>query len=219
MHFEILVEDQSGKKALEILIPKIIGSNHTYRIISYKGIGRIPKGMNSPSDVKNRKLLDNLHRLLNGYGKTFSSYSEGYNAAVILVCDLDDKCLKEFRNELLSILNRCNPAPNVRFCIAIEEGEAWFLGDPAAIRRAYPRAKSSVLGSYINDSICRTWEKLADAVYPEGSAKLKKLGYQTIGMEKSRWADKICPFMDIENNNSRSFCYFRDKIRELADKR
>jgi hypothetical protein len=25
MHFEILVEDQSGKKALDILIPKLIG--------------------------------------------------------------------------------------------------------------------------------------------------------------------------------------------------
>ncbi len=29
MHFEILVEDQSGKKALEILVPKIIGADHT----------------------------------------------------------------------------------------------------------------------------------------------------------------------------------------------
>lgn len=31
MHFEILVEDQSGKKALEILAPKIIGNEHTGR--------------------------------------------------------------------------------------------------------------------------------------------------------------------------------------------
>ena len=30
MHFEILVEDQSGKKALDILIPKIIGDDHTW---------------------------------------------------------------------------------------------------------------------------------------------------------------------------------------------
>ena len=218
MHFEILVEDQSGKKALEILIPNIIGSNHTYRIISYKGIGRIPKRMNSHTDAEKRILLDNLPRLLNGYGKTFNSYSDSNNAAVIVICDLDNKCLKEFRNELLSILNRCNPAPDVRFCIAIEEGEAWFLGDPDAIRKAYPGVKNSVIGSYVNDSICGTWEKLADAVYPEGSAKLKKLGYQTVGMEKSRWAEKISPFMDIENNNSPSFCYFRDKIRELADR-
>ena len=32
MHFEILVEDQSGKKALDILVPKIIGDNHTVSV-------------------------------------------------------------------------------------------------------------------------------------------------------------------------------------------
>ena len=31
MHFEVLVEDQSGKKILDILIPKIIGNQHTFR--------------------------------------------------------------------------------------------------------------------------------------------------------------------------------------------
>ena len=40
MHFEVLVEDQSGKKALDILIPKIIGDQHTFRVIEYRGIGR-----------------------------------------------------------------------------------------------------------------------------------------------------------------------------------
>ena len=39
MHFEVLVEDQSGKKALDILIPKIIGDQHTFRVIEYRGIG------------------------------------------------------------------------------------------------------------------------------------------------------------------------------------
>ena len=45
MHFEILVEDQSGKKALEVLVPKIIGDAHTFRIHEYKGIGRIPRDL------------------------------------------------------------------------------------------------------------------------------------------------------------------------------
>ena len=35
MHFEILVEDLSGKKALDILIQKIVGSQHTYNIHPY----------------------------------------------------------------------------------------------------------------------------------------------------------------------------------------
>ena len=37
MHFEILVEDQSGKVALDSLVPRIIGLNHSFKVISYKG--------------------------------------------------------------------------------------------------------------------------------------------------------------------------------------
>jgi len=216
MHFEILVEDQSGKKALDILVPKIIGCNHTFKVHSYKGIGRIPKGLKGASDPKKRILLDQLPKLIQGYGKTFANYPDDYPAAVILVCDLDDKCLKAFREELLEILNTCMPQPETRFCIAIEEGEAWFLGDLLAVKSAYPNAKDAVLNSYTNDSICGTWEKLADAVYSGGSQKLSGLGWQTIGIEKSRWAEEISPHMDIDNNQSPSFCYFRNTLRALA---
>ena len=96
MHFEILVEDQSGKKALDILVPKIIGDDHTFSVHPYKGIGRIPKNLGNRGDASKRILLDQLPRLLRGYGNTFANYPEDYPAAVILVCDLDDKCLKAF---------------------------------------------------------------------------------------------------------------------------
>jgi hypothetical protein len=216
MHFEILIEDQSGKKALDILVPKIIGAGHTFIVHSYKGIGRIPRNMKDTDDAGKRLLLANLPKLLKGYGKTFSGYSPGYQAVVILVCDLDNKCQKAFRRELFGILNACNPQPETRFCFAIEEGEAWLLGDLQAIKSAYPKAKDAVLNSYENDSICGTWEKLADALYPGGSQKLFAKGWHAVGVEKSRWAAEISPCMDIERNNSPSFCYFRSKIRELA---
>jgi len=110
----------------------------------------------------------------------------------------------------------CNPKPETRFCFAIEEGEAWFLGDLYAVKRVYPKAKDAVLDSYINDSICGTWEKLADAVYPGGSSTLSKNGWQVIGAEKSKWAEAITPHMNVANNKSPSFCYFIRKIQELA---
>lgn len=163
-------------------------------------------------------MLDCLPKLLKGYGKTFSDYPENYPAAVILICDLDGKCLVEFKKELNLILNSCNPKPETRFCIAIEEGEAWFFGDIPAIKKAYPKAKDAVLTSYVNDSICGTWEKLADAIYPGGAHVLNKKGWQAIGSEKSIWAQKIAPHMSIDTNNSPSFCYFRDKTRELTAK-
>lgn len=216
MHFEILVEDQSGKKALDILVPKIIGVDHTFHVHPYKGIGRIPKNLGANANAGKRILLDQLPRLLRGYGKTFADYPVGYPAAVILVCDLDDKCLNLFRQDLFNILNACNPQPETRFCLAIEEGEAWFLGDIAAVKAAYPKAKDAVLNTYVNDSICGTWEKLADAVYTGGSIALSSKGWQAVGTEKSQWAEKISPHMDVAINASPSFVYFRQKLIELV---
>jgi hypothetical protein len=216
MHIEILVEDSSGKKALEILVPKIIGSEHTIRFHEYKGIGRIPKNLKGKPDPSKRILLQRLPKLLQGYGNAFSRFPPDYHAAVVLVCDLDDKNIKVFKNELLAILSACSKKPKTRFCFAIEEGEAWFLGDLSAIKRAYPKAKQSILNSYASDSICGTWEVLADALYPGGAKTLKEGGYQKAGAEKYQWAEKISPHMKVENNTSPSFCYFRDQLRELT---
>ncbi|MBN1984446.1 MAG: DUF4276 family protein [Chitinivibrionales bacterium] len=215
MHFEILVEDQSGKKALDIIMQRIIDNEHTYKVIAYKGIGRIPNNIRDAKSAANRILLENLPKLLKGYGRTFAGYGSNYQAAVIIVCDLDKKCLKSFREELFNILKDCNPKPVIRFCIAIEEFEAWFLGDISAITLAYPNVNSSTLSAYVNDSICGTWEVLANAVFPGGAQRLLGMGWQAIGSEKFKWAESIAPHMCIDNNNSPSFCYFRDKLREL----
>lgn len=213
MHFEILVEDQSGKTALDILIPKIIDAPHTFKVVPYKGVGRIPRNMNAPVDACKRVLLNNLPRLLTGYGK---SWYQGYPAVVFVVCDLDDKCLNSFRQELINVLNRCDPRPETRFCFAIEEGEAWLLGDIPAIKTAYPKAKTSVLNTYVNDEICGAWERLADAVYKDGSKALARMGWQSIGAEKSAWARNIAPHMNPAENKSPSFNYFLGKLKELS---
>ena len=216
MHFEVLVEDQSGKTMLDLLVPKIIGAQHTFKVYAYKGVGHIPKNLRISTDARKRLLLDQLPRLLRGYGMTFAGYPPNYPAAVIVVCDLDDKCLKAFRQELFAVLDTCNPKPETRFCIAIEEGEAWLLGDIPAIKAAYPSAKDNVLSSYENDSICGTWELLANAVFAGGASRLKNKGWQTVGREKSVWAENITPHMNVDKNASPSFRYFREKIRGLA---
>jgi hypothetical protein len=212
LHIEILVEDSSGKKALEVLVPKILGSReYTHRIHSYKGIGHIPKNLKHDRSLRNRLLLDNLPKLLRGYGKSLS----GAPHKVIVVCDLDDRNHADFVRELEAILSNCEPRPEARFCLAIEEGEAWFLGDLAAIKAAYPRAKQHVLATYRNDEICGTWEKLADAVYPGGAMRLKELGWRAIGEEKQKWATGIPPRMNVDDNLSPSFVNFRDQIRSF----
>lgn len=121
-----------------------------------------------------------------------------------------------FRQELFNVLTACNPKPVTRFCIAVEEGEAWFLGDIPAVKSAYPMAKDNVLNAYRNDSICGTWECLADAVYRGGAPALSAKGWHAVGAEKSQWAEKIAPYMDVTKNSSPSFAYFQKKLLELA---
>ncbi|MDR3702853.1 MAG: DUF4276 family protein [Candidatus Sulfopaludibacter sp.] len=190
MHFEVLVEDASGELLLRSLLPKVLGQNgdpHSWRFHPYKGIGRIPRDLRGKTDPSKRVLLDRLPKILAGYGQSL----HGTEAAVVVLVDLDDRDCIRFKEELLQILRRCNPKPKVLFRIAIEEMEAWLLGDRRAILNEFPRAKVSIIDSYHQDSICGTWEKLADALFPGGSLALRSQGYPTIGQEKCRWATLI----------------------------
>lgn len=215
MHFEILIEDSSGAILIESLFPRILADwsgAHTCRIIPYKGIGRLPRDLRHEADPSKRALLNRLPQLLAGYGKAFREI----DAAVIVLVDLDDKDCVSFRVELMEILQRCNPKPSTLFWFAIEEMEAWLLGDRAALLKIYPKAKINVLDSYVQDSICGTWEKLADAIFPKGSRALLALGYPRIGEEKCRWASNIGPLIDVEANQSASFQGFKRELSKLA---
>lgn len=212
MHIEVLVEDSSGEKLLAQLLPHILGEQgepHTWRLKAYKGIGRIPQGLTAKADPAKRILLDQLPRLLQGYGKT-----PGIDA-VVVVLDTDRRDCKAFLQELLSVANQCNPAPNTMFRLAIEEMEAWYLGDRAALLNAFPRAKREVLDRYVQDSVCGTWELLADAVHAGGAAAIKKAGWMESGQFKHELAEKIGPFMSLHQNTSPSFGKFRDGFARL----
>lgn len=150
MHIEVLVEDSSGASLVETLLPSIIGPSgepHTWRIHEYKGIGRLPPGLSTSADPSKRALLNQLPRLLAGYGKT-----PGIDA-VVVVLDTDDRNCRAFLAELNALLLRCPTPPRTMFRLAIEEMEAWLLGDKPALLAAYPKAKREVLGRYQQDSL------------------------------------------------------------------
>lgn len=215
MHIEFLVEDASGKIALEVLVQKILGpsgSDHSFRVIAYKGVGRIPKGMTGTIDVRKRILLDRLPKLLQGYGCS----QKDMEAAVVVVVDLDTRVYSEFEQQLKTMLTECNPAPTTLFCFVIEEVEAWLLGDRSAVTTAYPKAKRQVLEDYRQDSICGTWELMANAVHPGGVRALKQKGWPAPGRAKCEWAERVTPLMDVEANQSESFQVFRDSVRQVA---
>lgn len=212
MHIEFLVEDSSGERLLSQLLPQILGEQgapHSWRLKAYKGVVRIPPGLSAKADPAKRMLLDQLPRLLQGYGKT-----PGIDAVVVVV-DSDRRDCKEFLQELKSLAEGCNPVPNTLFRLAIEEIEAWYLGDRAALLTAYPRAKREVLDRYVQDSVCNTWELLADAVHAGGTAAIKKTGWPLPGQIKHEWAEKMGPLMNIDQNKSPSFGKFRDGLSRM----
>ena len=214
MHLEVIVEDQSGAKAIDILLDRLLGPNqktHSWRLHAYKGIGKLPANLNKAPDPRKRLLLDKLPAILRAHGR-----ANVPDSAVVVVVDSDRKECGAFKTELLKVLKGCDPAPKALLRIAIEEIEAWYLGDAKAIRAAYPKAKTAVLSRYVQDSVCGTWEVLADAVYPGGAKQLNIKGWPIVGKEKSIWAERISPFMDVEANRSPSFKAFRDGVRHLV---
>ena len=136
MHFEVLVEDQSGSIALDTLLEKILGANgtiHSWRLLSYQGIGRLPKNLHTVPDPRKRLLLNHLPMLLRGYGQSLRVGRD----CVVVVVDLDTRDCLTFKQEFITVLNTCNPGPQTLFRIAIEEGEAWLLGDASAVKSAF----------------------------------------------------------------------------------
>ena len=221
MHFDVFVEDESGSIVVDVILGKILGENgtfHSWRMKSYKGLGHIPKGLRGKTDPAKRVLLDQLPRILRGYGD-IPEYGDSPDAssAVVVVVDLDNRDCMAFKQELLEVLNACRPRPKTLFRIAIEEIEAWLLGDHPAVKAAYPGAKDSVLDRYRQDAICGTWEVLADAIHAGGAAALKKEGWPAPGKAKCEWAREIAQHMIPTRNRSPSFQVFRDGVLRLAD--
>jgi len=213
MHIEFLVEDSSGAKLMDLLIPQIIGpygESHTWRLHSFRGIGRIPMGMTAKSNPSKRILLDQLPRLLRGYRNT-----PGIDAVVVIL-DVDKRDCSSFLQELKELADTSSSLPNTLFRLAIEEMEAWYLGDRNALLHAYPNAKRDVLDRYAQDSQCDTWELLADAIHPGGSAKVKKTGWPLPGQIKHEWAERIGPFISLQDNTSPSFHKLVEGLKRLA---
>lgn len=201
MRIEVLVEDSSGAALMQHLMPKLLGGaaiSHDWRIHDFKGVGRIPKKLTQRSDARVKTLLDKLPKMLEGYGKA------GYEAVLVLV-DTDRRDASAFRRELTRLVEQCPHAPKTIFGLATEEVEAWYFGDRTALLQAYPRADKKVLNAYKQDSVCGTWELLADAVLKGGSALLKKQGFYKAGEFKHECANRIGPLMDVSRNLSPSF--------------
>ena len=215
MYFQYLIEDLSSAALINILMDKItaLHPDVEYDCKSFQGLGGYGK-KNTAKEIKTGKLLNDLAIYLRGFNKSLQA--PDYPAAVIVVLDNDDRNTEEFRDELENVAKQNMIVVDHVFCIAVEEIEAWLLGDENAILSAYPRAKTQILHSYIQDSICGTWEFLANVIYPGGYQKLDKEHptYQEKGKLKSEWATNIGKYMNLSGNKSPSFNYFISEINK-----
>lgn len=214
MYFQFLIEDKSGRVLVEKIMDKFCGINDNvfYECKHFHGIGGFTK-KNTVKETKTGKLLNDLATSLRGFEKRLQHMPDG--AAIFVVLDNDTRETELFRNELEQVAESNNIQIDHVFCIAVEEMEAWLLGDEAAIKTAYPNAKLNHLKNYKQDSICGTWEILAEIVFEGGMKKFAEEcpTYVEAGTVKCEWAEKIGQYMDLDNNKSPSFQFFIQELR------
>ncbi len=213
-YIEILIEDKSGGILVKQIMDQYVmdKQNITYRIHSFKGIGKIPPKAKKMSQVKSQRLLTDLPMYLKGMSLSLENMPG--KKAIFVILDSDDEDCAILKKRLVLMYQELGIKVQVFFCIAIEEMEAWLLGDSEAIFEAYPMAKRQLLQKYAQDSVTGTWECLADIVYKGGLQSLKKnsSSYYEIGMFKCECAQNIGRFMNIRKNASPSFNFFLSKL-------
>jgi len=201
MHIEFLVEEPSAESALENLIPKMVGPAVSFKIRPFQG---------KPN------LLANLPARLKGYSQWLP---EDWRIVVLIDADNEDcRVLKDSLEHMAADVGLITKtaAGGMRFQVlnrlAIEELEAWFIGDEDAMRAAYPRVEKNIAQKekYRNpDAIAGgTWETL--------ERLLQKGGYFRGGLGKVTAAREISQHMAPEKNRSRSFQIFRDGLLTMV---
>jgi len=193
MHIEFLVEEPSMEMALNILVPKIIGSQHTFVIHNFQG---------------KKKLLKQLAKRMQAYANFLPD-----DWRIVVLVDRDNDDCKQLKQKLCtaSQVIRQKKGDVILHRIAIEELEAWFLGDIPAIRIEFPKvpAKLDKQQKFRDPDAIKggTWETL--------DKLLKDHGYQ--GLFKTQFAQQVAPHVAIDNNRSNSFQQFRDGLRRLIN--
>ena len=188
---------------LHQILPDVIGEGITFRIINHGN---------------KQSLLRDLPDRLKGYRRRLPH--EDLKITVLLDEDRqgcsDVKEKLETAARLAGLSTKTEPDAvgtfHVLTRIAIEELEAWYFGDVAAMRAAYPRLPENLgrKSSYRKPDAIKggTWERLHQ--------EMKKAGYYQHFFPKIEIARNIAPHIEIERNTSTSFQRFFDGFRRLT---
>jgi len=193
MHVEFLLEEPSAEAFLQGILPKLLPDGTTWNFIVFQG----------KSD-----LLANLESRLKAYKKWIPA---DYRLVVLVDEDREDcsqlKARLETAASNVGLATKSKPSGGAFFVlnrIAVEELEAWFLGDAAALCAAYPGVPSTFhkrAGLRDPDAIQGgTWEAL--------ERLLQKAGYFNAGVPKIEVAREMGTRVEPAQNRSVSFGHF-----------
>lgn len=201
MKIELLVEEISAKAALDQLLPRLL-PGHSCRVRVFEGW---------------QDLLGQLKVLLQGYHKRI--FWEGQTELrVVVLLDGDGICARrkaalEAKAAEAGLLTKTTAGPGEVFHvlnrIAVQELEAWWLGDREAIMAAYPGVKPHHFKGTDRDS--DTSLKPNDVLW----GVLKQGRYFLTGKRKTQWATDISQQLNLEENTSASFQAFRQGLAAL----
>jgi Domain of unknown function (DUF4276) len=203
LRLHILVEGPSEAAFLRGWFPRFL-PQHALSVIPHRGKGRLPAQLPRRPDSRREGLLDQLPAKLRAYGRVLDPATD----RILVFLDLDEDDCLELKERLLATRNSCDPRPVVLFRIAIEEMEAFYLGDPAAIRDAFPQTNLARMRNYVQDSICGTWEVFQELI----RARVE---------DKVGWAERMAQSLGTEwrgqgANRSPSFRQLCLGLRQLA---
>lgn len=203
-HVEVLVEEPSMAAALEAILPKLLGGA-SFAVRVYQG---------------KTDLLAKLPSRLTAYARSMVG---GMRIVVIVDRDADDcrrlKAKLEQMAERAGLRTRraarggADPGAWVMLTlVAIEELEAWYFGDWAAVRSAFPGAPATVP----DQAPYRDPDAIQGGTAEALERVLRRAGYFEGGLAKIQAAREIAPRMDPAVNRSRSFQVFRDALQEMV---
>lgn len=205
MHVELFVEDPSTETAVGIILRRLLvgapASSATWRVQSLH---------DKPQML--RKLLAIFRALARGH----------YADRIVVVIDGDSDDCRELKRQILEnaitanliASNERTAESRLRIRIAMTELESWFIGDPAAVRSAYPRVTAGDMKITAKDSVDtlpNAWEWLEH--------RLIRRGYYITRMPKVEVARMISEHLDLsaEANASHSFRLFLRTLRETYE--
>lgn len=201
VHLEFLVEELSAEVLLRGLLPKI-APEVTFEIRVFNG---------------KQALLRKLPDRLRGY----SSYISKASTRVVVLLDADDDDCRKLKMHLNSLaeaagldVSSCSGGVEglVLNRIAVEELEAWLLGDSEALTTRYPR----VPASYASRRTFRDPDSIKGGTWEALERLLQKSGYFRGGLSKVSIARDLVEHMNIDKNSSASFGQFVDGVRHVV---